>query len=93
MMKKTGSFYIPDIDHASDCEEDYGDCALSEQSIESLARKCVPAQFKRHCEEGLLMVNAAGEIVSGRAIWELYSQFCKQPDSQQHPQEGLKNDH
>ena len=51
---------------------------FSERTIETMARGCTVAQWARQCEQGLSMVNDAGELVTGQAIFDLYKQFCRE---------------
>lgn len=48
-----------------------------ERTVTQLAKGGTKEQFKRQCDQGLPMVNDAGELVSGPAIFELYKQFCR----------------
>ena len=50
----------------------------SERTVTQLAKGDTKEQFKRQCDHGLSMVNDAGGLLSGEAIYELYHHLCKE---------------
>lgn len=79
-MKSHNGIYIPqgDSDELFPKANKYSS-NYSPRTIEQMAKGCTEEQFKRQCNDGLQMVNDAGELVSGPAIFDLYKQFCRGP--------------
>lgn len=69
------------------CQADSADFSLStpaaignasERTVIQLAKGSTEEQFKRQCNQGLTMVNDAGESLSSETIYELYHHLCKE---------------
>ena len=77
-MKSYNGIYMPkpDMDELFPKHHLYSS-NFSPRTIEQMAKGCTVEQFERQCNNGLQMVNDAGELVSGPAIFELYKQFCR----------------
>lgn len=77
-MKSYNGIYIPegDSDELFPKSNRYSS-NYSPRTIEQMAKGCTVEQFERQCNNGLQMVNDAGELVPGPAIFELYKQFCR----------------
>ena len=77
-MKSHNGIYIPEVD--SDelfPKSNRYNSNYSPRTIEQMVKGCTVEQFERQCNNGLQMVNDAGELVPGPAIFELYKQFCR----------------